>query len=465
DAYEELFDQLPKIEAKRVILDADIVKASELKARFQNAITSVAELSKGFGAIASNFNVSVNFGGQSLVDKLTALLYSSGGSRLEDYQYRYDLLKDLIDTYNEIRGLVLHLNAECCPDINSFPKHLLLGRVGASLELGEYTLYRHGFYHSPVTTTDDENYERVVMLANRFVQKINGFQSYVGPVKITPSNINVWLGDKAIPYYYNVDKLLLNKWNYEKTKTDRETYNLSYHTDNLATDDFVQTPLNYNIDNYDFYRIEGHLGLPFETAVQNINDLKKQYGLAFDVAVLLLQENGKVDSSLPVETKKVSIDELRKQLISVSKDISTAKVDPKNALLNISKIDSQLRLLNKVDFLPTPGSSGEEVTVVKEDSRKEEITTELLSEFLERKSGLEHLAGVKPGGTFILICESEANNQVLADFSLPYLCCSKQKPNIPPVATDDKASCMIGKTVIISVLDNDYDADNDLLTV
>ncbi|SDI23390.1 hypothetical protein SAMN05421846_105132 [Chryseobacterium taeanense] len=465
DAYEELFDQLPKIEAKRVILDADIVKASELKARFQNAITSVADLSKGFGAIAGTFNVSVNFGGQSLVDKLTSLLYSSGGSRLEDYQYRYDLLKDLIDTYNEIRGLILHLNAECCPDINSFPKHLLLGRVGASLELGEYTLYRHGFYHSPVTTTDDENYERVVMLANRFVQKINGFQSYIGPVKITPSNLNVWLSDKAIPYYYNVDKLLLNKWNYEKTKTDRETYNLSYHTDNLATDDFVQTPLNYNIDNYDFYRIEGHLGLPFETAVQNINDLKKQYGLAFDVAVLLLQENGKIDSRLPVETKKVSIDELRKQITSVSKDISTAKVDPKNALLNLSKIDSQLRLLNKVDFLPTPGSSGEEVTVVKEDSRKEEITTELLSEFLERKSGLEHLAGVKPGGTFILICESEANNQVLADFSLPYLCCSKQKPNIPPVATDDKASCMIGKTVIISVLDNDYDADNDLLTV
>ncbi|WP_159103005.1 hypothetical protein, partial [Flavobacterium sp. B17] len=73
------------------------------------------------------------------------------------------------------------------------------------------------------------------------------------------------LGDKAIPYYYNVDKLLLDKWNYEKTKTDRETYNLSYHTGNLASDDFIQNPLNYNIDNNDFYRIEGHLGLPYKT--------------------------------------------------------------------------------------------------------------------------------------------------------------------------------------------------------
>jgi hypothetical protein len=70
-----------------------------------------------------------------------------------------------------------------------------------------------------------------------------------------------------------------------------------------------------------------------------------------------------------------------------------------------------------------------------------------------------------PGGTFVLIAVSAANNQVIADFSLPYLCCSKEKPNVPPIALDDKASCMIGKTVIISVLDNDYDADNDILTV
>jgi hypothetical protein len=463
NAYEELFDHLPKIEAKRVILDPGITTAPQLKAKFQNAISPVAELSEGFNAIASTFNVSVNLGGQSLINKLNSLFYPTA-SRLEDYQYRYDLLKDLIDTYNEIKGLILHLNVDCCPSVTSFPKHLMLGPVGATLELGEYAPFRHGFYNSPVTTNDDENYERIVMLANRFVQKLNGFQTYIGPIKITPSNLFVRLGDKAIPYYYTVDKPLLTQWNFEKTKTDRETYNLSYHTTNLAGEDFVQNPLNYNIDNNDFYRIEGHLGLPFETAVQNINDLKRQYGLAFDVIVLLLKKGEKGDGDLPTEPKKVSIEDLRKQLMSISSDISKEKSDSKTALFNLSKLDSQLRLLNKVEFAAAPGSV-EEVTIVKEDPRKEEITSELLSEFLERKSGLEHLAGVEPGGTFVLICESEANNQVLADFSLPYLCCSKEKPNIPPIALDDKASCMIGQTVIISVMDNDYDADNNPLTV
>jgi len=424
NAYEELFDHLPKIEAKRVILNADITSAKKLKEKFRDASDAVAELSDGFSAIASTFNVSVNLGGQSLTDKLTSLLLPQA-TRVEDYQYRYDLLKDLIDTYNEIKSLILHLNFECCPGIASFPKHLMLGAVGTTLELGKYAPFRHSFYNSPVTTNDDENYERVVMLANRFVQKLNGFQSYVGPIKITPSNLYVRLGDKAIPYYYNVDKPLLTQWNFEKTRTDRETYNLSYHTTNLAGEGFVQDPLNYNIDNNDFYRIEGHLGLPYKTALQNINDLKAKYGLAFDVIALVLKKGEKLGGDVPRE-KTVSIDDLRKQLVAISSDISNQKNDSQNTLLNISKLDEKLRLLNQAEFSKEGSPDG--VNVVKQDPKKDDVVSELLSEFLERKSGLEHVAGVEPGGTFVLIYENETDNQVLADFSLPYLCCSKKDP-------------------------------------
>lgn len=423
--YEKLFDRLPKIEAKRVLLDPTIKEASELKKRFQDAITPVVQLSEGFNAIAGTFGVSMNMGGQTLLDKLN-FLFDGRGSRFDHYQYRYDLLKDLIDTYNEIKGLILHLDVECCPSITSFPKHLMLGAVGAKLELGDRTDFRHGFYNSPITTNDDENYERVVMLANRFVQKINGFQSYSGAIKITPSNVNVRLGEKAIPYYYNVDKPLLTQWNFEKTKTDREKYNLSYHTANLAVDDFIQNPLNYNIDNNDFYRIEGHLGLPYKTALQNINDLKAKYGLAFDVIALVLQKDEKPEGEIPPREKTVSIDDLRKQLVSISSDISNRKIDSQNTLFNISKLDEKLRLLNKAEF--SKEGSEEGITVVKQDPRKDDVVSELLSEFLERKSGLEHRAGVEPGGTFALIYNNETNNQVLADFSLPYLCCSKKEP-------------------------------------
>ncbi|WFB69171.1 PKD domain-containing protein [Chryseobacterium sp. WX] len=425
NTYEKLFDSLPHIEAKRVILDPLVKTAPQLKTKFQGAISTVAELSDGFTSIAGAFNVNMNLGGQTLFDKLNPLLTSTSPG-LEDYQYRYDLLKDLIDTYNEIKGLILHLNAECCPDIASFPKHLMLGPVGAKQELGKYIPFRHSFYNSPITTNDDENYERVVMLANRFVQKVNGFQTYIGRIKITPSNMNVRLGNKAIPYYYNVDKSLLAQWNFEKTKTDRAAYNLSYHTANLAGEDFIQNPLNYNIDNNDFYRIEGHLGMPYKTALQNINDLKTQYGLAFDVIALVLEKGGKPGSEPPIREKTVSIDELRKQLISISSDVSNRTLNSQSTLLNISKLDEQLRLLNQAEFSKEGSSDG--VTVVKQDPKKDDVVSELLSEFLERKSGLEHKAGVEPGGTFALIYYSEDENQVLADFSLPYLCCSKKDP-------------------------------------
>ncbi|MCW1961462.1 PKD domain-containing protein [Chryseobacterium viscerum] len=425
NTYEKLFDSLPNISAKRVILDALVKTAPQLKTKFQGAISTVAELSDGFTSIAGAFNVNMNLGGQTLYDKLNPLLTSTSPA-LEDYQYRYDLLKDLIDTYNEIKGLILHLNAECCPDIASFPKHLMLGPVGAKQELGEYIPLRHDFYNSPITTNDDENYERVVMLANRFVQKVNGFQSYIGRIKITPSNLNVRLGNKAIPYYYNVDQSLLAQWNFEKAKTDRAAYNLSYHTANLSGEDFIQNPLNYNIDNNDFYRIEGHIGMPYKTALQNINDLKTQYGLAFDVIALVLEKGEKPGSEPPIREKTVSIDELRKQLISISSDVSNRTTNSQHTLLNISKLDEQLRLLNQAEFSKEGSSDG--VTVVKQDPKKDDVVSELLSEFLERKSGLEHVAGVEPGGTFALIYHSEADNQVLADFSLPYLCCSKKDP-------------------------------------
>lgn len=424
NTYEELFDNLPNLEAKRVILDQSITTAPQLKTRFQNAIGSVSELSEGFNAIANTFNISVNLGGQSLINKLNSLLYTTS-PRLEDYQYRYDLLKDLIDTYNEIKGLILHLNVGCNPNISSFPKHLMLGSVGATLELGEHTPFRHGFYNSPVTTNEDENYERIIMLANRFVEKINGFQSYIGPIKITPSNLNVRLGEKAIPYYYNVNKPLLDKWNFEKTKTDRETYNLSYHTTHLAGEDYVQNPLNYSIDNNDFYRIEGHLGLPYKTALQNINDIKTRYGLAFDVITLVLKKGETLGSPPSTKEKTISIENLRKQLVSISSDISNQVGDSQSTLQTISNLDAQLKLLNQADFSST---TPEGVTVLKQDSKKDDVVSELLSEFLERKSGLEHVAGVEPGGTFVLVYESETNNQVLADFSLPYLCCSKKEP-------------------------------------
>lgn len=432
--YEELYDTLKDIEAPRAIINAGITTEAALKAQFQSAIQSgnvVTDLVNGFNAIAATFNVNLNFNGQTLNTKLDQILSSSS----DDYQYRYDLLKDLIDTYNEIRGLILHLKSICCPDIASFSKHLLLGTVGAPLNLGDHTEYRHDFYNSPINTNADENQQRLLLLANRFVQKVNDFQSYSGTIKITPSNENVTLGKKAIPFYYDLNQNLLSKWNFERAQTGKESYNLSYHTGSLSSADFVQNPLMYNIDDYDFYRIEGHLGMPYKIALQNINDLKTTYGLAFDVVPVVLKKGvtaSKVETratTTVLEPEVLYIGDLRNRLSSISKNVSRSldfqdTLRFQNTLRDISVLDTKLSQLNDVAF--TPSQSG--VSVVKQDPKEKDIVPELLSDVLERNSGLEHFAGVPKGGTFYLICESDENNEVIADFAVPYLCCSKKDP-------------------------------------
>ena len=62
-------------------------------------------------------------------------------------------------------------------------------------------------------------------MINRFITKVSNFRKFIGGIKITPSNKNVELGDKAVPFYYNVSNQLLTNWSFEKTQTEKETYN------------------------------------------------------------------------------------------------------------------------------------------------------------------------------------------------------------------------------------------------
>jgi len=455
--YEEVYNNLPNIEVARTILTSDIQTEEELNLKFNEAIAKdgiINKLDIGFKAVSSLFGVDLSFGGGTLLSKLIAL---SNVTSTKNFQYRYDLLKDLVATYNEIKELLLYLKSECCPNIDSYRKHLLLGVAGASLELGDETPFRHDFYKSPIITNEDENYKKVVLLANRFVQLVNNFQAFNGAIKITPSRYSADLGEKAIPFYYDVNTSLLKKWSFDKTQNEKENYNLSYHKTNLSSAAFIQNPLDYNIENSDFYRIEGHLGLPYEMAYKNIDAIKNDYGLAFNIKTVFLKETASVSEGNT--TKPISVKELREQLFKITNTISKGKVDLKEAYKTISSLDNNLESISRhpnwvpkdpKEFLEigtgtsgstsgevvttpigTEGStgsgtstSGEVVTTPKEDK----IESILLSDFMELHSGMEHYAGVQPGGTFVMVYESEDNDQVLADFALPYVCCAKEDP-------------------------------------
>lgn len=273
------------------------------------------------------------------------------------FQYAYDVVKDLTDTYSEITKLLPKAFTKCLPNLVSFPKHIMLGKLISPAQLDSS---RHQFYNSPVLD-DDKAGQKIRLLINRFYQLVKSFRYSVdfedkAEIKITPSQKLNPHSNKAIPFYYEVTEELLKAWNFDKTSNRSFRENLGYDTDLLSPDTHIQNPVNFNIDRNSFYNIEGHQGMSYKDAFDQIKKIRDEHQLGFDIMILSLKE-----------------------LIG-NKDLSKA----------------------------------------------------YFNEYVEKYSGLEHKHGVEKGGTFIMVCNnSETDSIVVADFSLPYICCTpKVKTNL-----------------------------------
>ncbi|NQU87668.1 MAG: PKD domain-containing protein [Mariniphaga sp.] len=326
------FVDLPDIDIQRVILrnryktnnSGEIVISEEsntvsyinlMKSYFNTFIETglVDKLRIAFLSILNNFKLLLD---TDSIGINTGLLYQYFENRFEvidnhipfDFQYRYDLLKDLIDTYTEIKGLLFDLTYVCCPETTSFPKHLILGEV---VKTTHYYNYRHKFYPSQIVSNGYDVWKQIRSLIKRFYLLL---EEYTIPnpksaeIKITPSVIpDKVLGLRSVPYYYTVSNKLIIHWDYLKTKIFDSRKNLSYHTTNLLQTDFVLNPLKYNIDKKDFYRIEGHLGKNYKYALEEIIKLKTEYSLPFDVKVLSI---GLPDIDLDINDYKCEFKDL-----------------------------------------------------------------------------------------------------------------------------------------------------------
>ena len=302
---ENYFD-LPEVAVRRVVLNkSNTANYNELKRAYFTALTTdplIADLSNGISQIAGNFNslLKLNTSDEDLktaLDKLKSLVAFSAYSVPFNVQYRYDCVKDILDTYNELKCHLTELKEECCPDIKAFPKHLLLGdldEIGLSVKH-----HRHSFYKSPILNGGTGKIQQCRSLFLRILELINQFQTSVGTIKITPSNKLPELSFRSIPFYYTVDDALLSFWNFFKTEKNRQNTNLSYHTENLSPALNIQNPLVYNTDRFDFYRIEGHQGKVYQEVLEEIDNLKTQNGLAFDVKAL----------SVNINTENLNIDD------------------------------------------------------------------------------------------------------------------------------------------------------------
>ena len=284
--------------AKTISENSNTASYFRLKDSYRKAILGssvIADLKSGMSELFANFRVlldttSIATNANSLNTKITSLFTLSSRDLPLDIQYRYDLLKDLVATYNEIKCLLFDLRVVCFPDISSFPKHLFL----AELDPTEAFLQcRHSFYPSAIIPHGKEKFEKIRMLILRIHFMLNEYEipQVSSPIKVTPSKTSRHeLGERALPYYFETSPNLIKTWDYGKTKKFKATENLGYQNANLSQSDVVQNPLDYDLDTHDFYRIEGHLGKDYRTAIRELDVIKTNKGLAFDIKVLSIDE-------------------------------------------------------------------------------------------------------------------------------------------------------------------------------
>jgi hypothetical protein len=289
--YFDDYKLLPELGVKKVIptfntiqstlqirqLFSNVISDNTFKTTLKNSITTILT-NLGYASQATTINTGITN------------LFNIPASIPNDIHYRYDLLKDIVATYKELKDLFIQLSAECNPPLGSFPKHLLLGLV---VDTEIYKSYRHQFYKAPILDDQNKifrNFDALIQRLLAMTQKY-GVVATANNVKITPSKASGKLGNKSIPYYYTVDNSFINSWDFERSNIFIPGANFSYHSLNLLNNDFIQSPLKYTLDDYDFYRIEGYLNDSVDDVKNNLTIQKTVNGLDFDFQILDIIEN------------------------------------------------------------------------------------------------------------------------------------------------------------------------------
>lgn len=208
-------------------------------------------------------------------------------------QYCYDILKDLVETYEAFRESLFGDTAVLSPGVAAFPKHLLLGGVGAAPGI---PAHRTGWYPSPALGASAHQREHARFLAWKLHTLIHTFQrpasSGTPAVVITPSQFEDRpLEERAIPFYYDVANAQFpvhRAWNHRLSRRGQERYNYSYNAAGYRAQGAAASPLTAQIGAFPFFRVEGHVGGAVAAAMTAIQEQIAASNLPFAVRAVLV---------------------------------------------------------------------------------------------------------------------------------------------------------------------------------
>lgn len=200
-------------------------------------------------------------------------------------QYLWDWMSDIASAYNEIIEFNERNPSLCCVDEAMFPFHVVLGNAD------DHDInYRTPFFSTQNSSLKNKQKRKELsLLFERLVHLIKFWITEDHVIKITPSFYgDIPLSKKSIPFYYDQIVELNKKWNPKKTAKNKNNEILSYHSEiaGYTNLDSVKKPLLYDIEPYNFFRIEGHIGKKYTDVVEELNIMKNSYNLPFKITAL-----------------------------------------------------------------------------------------------------------------------------------------------------------------------------------
>lgn len=267
---------------KNIITDADLLLGFKkvYDSNFLIGITtSINALYQDFKSLLPNDS---KFGilkeAKLIIDKKVDF-YKSG----PNVQYLWDWISDITQAYNEIIEFPKINPTFSCVDNTFFPFHVVLGNSEE-----DSNQYRTPTFNSSNSTNEEQlKLQKLILLFERLADIIKSFGIVNNSkIKVTPSIYgNVPLSEKSIPFYYEEVLNINKKWNPELTLKKQNDTILAYHSDltNYTDKIHVQSPLLYDIEKYNFFRIEGHLGKKYKTVIKELNLIKECYSLPFEI--------------------------------------------------------------------------------------------------------------------------------------------------------------------------------------
>jgi len=505
-------------------------------------------------------------------------------------QYYYDFIRDLTLAYQEFREVSFDLLTECSPDSGLFPKHLILGEITDSCKPSPY---RQQFIQTPVYSSQRQLLSKTRSLFARAVTMMNRFDTAVArrpenfPLRITPSiEKGALLSRRSIPFYYtgiagNGDgKSLETLWDHNLARRCAAEGSVPAYENNRSDEagggagDLtpVTGPLHYDLDRYNFFRIEGCLGKPCSEVMDELDQRIRAYNLPVGLEAVRVNSG-----SAPLDVTDIDYDsgfhdlhedyttfryklsgflksdlyawelyrryeeamrrrdkdfrppvpgEWHEMLEQVYKHvIEFLCLNLPTCIRDFIERFEELkdgyaaaiefvfdRLLEEVDLrgiadlaYEIDGESGDNLfqemvslasrllyqildvlffhplyRIYYAYRRREfyhrkhlESRTRAFSQLLEEHPGLNHMAGVPEGGTFVLLYgEVEGRPQrVIGDFALPYRLCgdrdlrlpvcddaeAREKIQVAPFARPDYGFTFMNRPVVIDLAGNDHD--------